>query len=192
MQSQPDPQTISFSSQTEWEEWLAENYGDQRGIWMRIFKKQSDIPSVTYAEALDTALCYGWIDGQKKAFDETSWLQRFVPRRRRSQWSKINRQHVARLKDACRMKPSGLKEVEEAQRDGRWDAAYDSPSAATVPPDLQEALDANSAAKAFFTTLDKRNTYAVLYRVTTAKNPETRADRIRTLVEMLARRERLH
>jgi uncharacterized protein YdeI (YjbR/CyaY-like superfamily) len=141
---------------------------------------------VTFAEAIDSALCYGWIDGQRNRFDEQWYLQRFTPRRARSTWSKINRDKVERLAAEGRMRPAGIREVERAKADGRWDAAYDGPSAATVPEDLQRALDANPAAAAFFATLNSRNRFAILYRVQEAKRPETRARRIETFVAMLA------
>jgi uncharacterized protein YdeI (YjbR/CyaY-like superfamily) len=141
---------------------------------------------VTFAEAIDSALCYGWIDGQRNRFDEQWYLQRFTPRRARSTWSKINRDKVERLAAEGRMRPAGIREVERAKADGRWDAAYDAPSAATVPEDLQRALDANPAAAAFFATLNSRNRFAILYRVQEAKRPETRARRIETFVAMLA------
>ena len=140
---------------------------------------------MTFAEAIDSALCYGWIDGQRNRFDDQWYLQRFTPRRARSKWSKINRDKVERLAADGRMRPAGIREVERAKADGRWDAAYDAPSAATVPDDLQRALDANPAAAAFFATLDSRNRFAILYRVQDAKRPETRARRIETFVAML-------
>ena len=149
-------------------------------------KKATGIPTVTYAEALDVALCYGWIDGQRKRVDEQWFIQRFTPRRARSNWSKVNRDKVERLIADGKMQPAGLREIERAKEDGRWDAAYDSPSAATVPDDLQQALDANPAAAAFFATLNSQNRFAILYRVQDAKRPETRARRIETFVAMLA------
>jgi uncharacterized protein YdeI (YjbR/CyaY-like superfamily) len=147
---------------------------------------------VSYAEALECALCFGWIDGQKKALDEQHWLQRFTPRRSRSLWSRINCTRVLALIEQGRMQPAGLAEVERAGTDGRWQRAYDSARTAKVPPDLQAALDANPGAMAFFQTLDGANRYAVLWRVTTAKKPETRAKRIATYVQMLARGEKPH
>lgn len=185
-------QIIAFPTPQSWAEWLADNHAMDEGIWIRLFKKGSGIPSITYQEALDEALCYGWIDGQKKACDDTSWLQRFVPRRPKSGWSKINCGHVERLIALGRMQPSGLKAVETAKADGRWDAAYDSPSAASVPEDFQRALDTNEAARAFFERLEKRNSYAILYRIQTARKPETRAKRIETFIAMLARGEKIH
>ncbi len=183
---------IAFPTPQSWAEWLAENHARDEGIWIRLFKKGSGIPSVTYQEALDEALCYGWIDGQKKAGDDTCWLQRFLPRRPRSVWSKINCGHVERLIALGKMQPSGLKAVEEAKADGRWDAAYDSASTATVPEDFQRALDDNDAARAFFERIDRTNRYAILYRLQSAKKPETRAKRIETFIDMLARGEKIH
>jgi uncharacterized protein YdeI (YjbR/CyaY-like superfamily) len=159
---------------------------------MEIAKKGTGVESVTHAEALEVAICFGWIDGQRKALDETYFLQRFTPRRPRSKWSKINRAKATELIERGEMRPAGLEEVERAKADGRWDAAYDSHSTATVPPDLQQALDANPKAKEFFATLNSQNRYAILYRVGDAKRPETRARRIAQFVEMLAKGETLH
>lgn len=155
-------------------------------------KKDSGIASVTHAEALEVALCYGWIDGQRKSEDERHFLQRFTPRTARSTWSKINRDKALKLIEEGRMQPAGLAEVERARADGRWEAAYDAQSVATVPPDLQAALDANPKAAAFFAKLDSRNRYAVLFRTQGAKKPETRARRIGRFVEMLAKGEKLY
>jgi uncharacterized protein YdeI (YjbR/CyaY-like superfamily) len=155
-------------------------------------KKDSGIASVNHPEALEVALCYGWIDGQRKAQDDKHFLQRFTPRTPRSTWSKINRDKALKLIDEGRMQPAGLAEVDRARADGRWDAAYDAQSVATVPPDLQAALDANPKAAAFFAKLDSRNRYAVLFRTQGAKKPETRARRIAQFVEMLAKGEKIH
>jgi len=159
---------------------------------MRLAKKSSGAASVTYAEAIEVALCHGWIDGQKKPFDERYWLQRFTPRTRTSIWSKINREKALALIASGEMKPFGLEEIERARRDGRWEGAYDSARTAVPPEDFLAALDRNARAKAFFATLDGQNRYAVLFRIQTAKKAETRAKRIRTFVAMLAKRERLH
>ena len=159
---------------------------------MRIGKKKAGSRSVSYSEAVEVALCYGWIDGQKAAFDDQAWLQRFTPRRRRSRWSKANRDKAEALIAAGRMAPAGLAEVELARQDGRWAAAYDGQARATVPDDLRRALRANAEAAAFFSTLDSRNRYAVLYRVQDAKKPETRARRIAQFVEMLAKGQRIY
>ncbi len=179
-----DP-VIAFQSHEAWDAWLAEHHAASSGVWVKIAKKASGIPTVTHAEALESALCYGWIDGQRKRFDDTWFLQRFTPRRSRSKWSKINRGKAEQLISEGRMRPAGLREVERARADGRWDAAYDAPSVATVPDDLQRALDANPAAASFFATLNKQNRFAILYLVQDAKRPETRARRIRKFIAML-------
>ena len=179
-----DP-VIAFESATAWEAWLADQHAAASGVWIKIAKKSSGIPTVTHAEALDVALCYGWIDGQRNKLDDRWFLQRFTPRRPRSNWSKINRGKVERLIGDGRMQPAGLREVERARADGRWDAAHDAPSVATVPDDLQRALDRNPAAAAFFAALDGRNRFAILYQVQDAKRPETRARRIEKFVAML-------
>ena len=162
------------------------------GVWLRLAKKNAALRSLSYAEALDVALCYGWIDSQKKSHDESSWLQKFTPRGPKSLWSKINCEKVRGLSDAGRMRPAGLRAVERAQADGRWDAAYDSQRTASVPADLAAALEGNAAAKAFFSALDGANRYAVLFRVQTATTPAARAKRIAALVAMLARGEKIH
>jgi uncharacterized protein YdeI (YjbR/CyaY-like superfamily) len=187
-----DQPVLEFASQAEWEAWLAEQHASAPGIWLKIAKKDSGIASVSNAEALDVALCYGWIDGQRRALDDDYFLQRYTPRTARSKWSKINRDHVARLTAAGRMQPAGLREVERAQADGRWDAAYDGQRAASVPDDLAQALAQNDAARAFFATLDSRNRYAILYRIQDAKKPETRARRIAQFVSMLADGKKLY
>jgi uncharacterized protein YdeI (YjbR/CyaY-like superfamily) len=186
----PDYEVRTFESAEAFEAWLRERHADEAGVWIRFAKKGSGIPSVTYAEALDAALCYGWIDGQAKSVDETWYLQKFTPRRARSMWSKRNREKVAALIEAGRMQPAGLAEIERAQADGRWDAAYDGPAKATVPDDLQAALDASPAAAESFAALTGQNRYAILHRVQTAVKPETRARRIARLVEQLARGEK--
>jgi uncharacterized protein YdeI (YjbR/CyaY-like superfamily) len=175
-----------FESVEAWERWLAEHHDEPAGVWIRFARKGSGIASVTQPQALETALRYGWIDGQARSLDERFYLQRFTPRRARSMWSKRNREIATALIAAGRMEPPGLREVERAKADGRWDAAYDAPSGATVPEDLQAALDADAQAAAFFATLDSRNRYAILHRIQTAKKPETRARRIATFVAMLA------
>lgn len=185
IRARDDLPIVAFISQDEWESWLRERHTESNGLWLKIAKNGTGDASVTYAEALDVALCYGWIDGQKGAFDEHWWLQRFTPRRARSRWSKVNTTHVERLIAAGRMQPAGLLEVERAKADGRWDTAYEAQSSATVPDDLQAALDENEAARGFFATLNSANRYAIIYRVQDAKRPETRARRIRTFVEML-------
>lgn len=181
-----------FADRTAWAAWLDKSHSQSPGIWMRLAKKASGNQSVSYGEALEVALCYGWIDGQKKSEGEAAWLQRFIPRAKKSGWSKINRKKALMLIEAGRMTPAGLKAIERAKADGSWDAAYDSPSTATVPSDLRAALDKNPRAKTFFSTLDSRNRYAVLYSIQTVKKAETRSRKIRQFVEMLARNEKLH
>ncbi|MEA2599320.1 MAG: hypothetical protein QOF89_312 [Acidobacteriota bacterium] len=183
---------LPFASQRQWEKWLDEHHKTSKGLWLKIAKKDTGIDSVTYAEALDVALCYGWIDGQKGALDGTHWLQKFTPRTARSKWSKVNRDKAQALIKENRMKPAGLAAVEQARSDGRWEAAYDAQSKASVPEDLQRELDRNPQAAAFFATLDSANRYAVLYRIQEAKKPETRARRIEKFVGMLNRGEKLH
>jgi uncharacterized protein YdeI (YjbR/CyaY-like superfamily) len=174
------------------EAWLTENHDSSAGVWLKIAKKGTGKRSVTYGEALELALCFGWIDSQKRGFDEEYFLQRFTPRRPRGRWSKINREKAEALIDAGRMRATGLAEVEAAKADGRWEAAYEGQKSAKVPPDLQRELDANSAAAEFFASLDSANRYAILYRLDEARKPETRERRLRKFVAMLERRETLH
>lgn len=189
---QQDPPIVPFASQQQWEVWLDANHAISKGVWLKIAKKGTAIATVSYEEALDIALCYGWIDGQKASFDEEFWLQRFTPRGKRSRWSKVNRAKVADLTEQGRMKSAGLAEVERATRDGRWDDAYEGQRNATVPEDLQSELDKNPEARAFFASLDSRNRYAVLYRVHDAKKPETRARRIEQFIAMLNERKKVY
>jgi uncharacterized protein YdeI (YjbR/CyaY-like superfamily) len=181
-----------FRSSADFRKWLAANHGRTEEIWLRIFKKASGRPSITYAEALDEALCFGWIDGLKHSHDELSWLQKFTPRRARSGWSKINTQHAERLIRAGQMQPPGRAQVEAAKNDGRWTAAYDSSIHATFPDDFLTALGKNKNAQAFFDSLNKANRYAIAYRLQTAKRPETRHRRMETILEMLRRGEAFH
>ena len=183
---------LPFASPAELEAWLSDNHDSASGLWIKFAKKASGVDTVVYAEALELALCHGWIDGQVAKVDESFYAQRFTPRRARSKWSKINRDRAEELIARGAMKPAGLAEVERAKGDGRWDAAYDSPSNATVPDDLQAALDANPRAADFFATLSGPNRYAILFRIQDAKRPETRARRIDQFVAMLARGEKLH
>ena len=183
---------IAFASPAQWEEWLKEHHGTSKGVWLKFAKKGSGETTVTYLEALDVALCHGWIDSQKGALDETFFLQRFTPRGPRSKWSKINQDKVEALGKAKRMRPAGLAEVEKARADGRWEAAYDGQRTITVPEDLQKELDANPKAAAFFATLSSVNRYAILYRIQDAKKPETRARRIEKFMGMLERGETVH
>jgi uncharacterized protein YdeI (YjbR/CyaY-like superfamily) len=189
MESDP---THDFVSQKAWEEWLDENHRSSTGIWMRIARKGSGIPSITYAEAVESALCYGWIDGHKRPHSDTAWLQRFTPRRPRSMWSEINRNKALALVKARRMKAAGLEEIEKAKKDGRWEAAYGSQRTLTTDPAFQKALNKSPRAKKFFKTISAANRYAILWRVQTAKKAETRERRIREYVAMLEKGETLH
>lgn len=181
-----------FARPADWEAWLAENHRSSQGVWLRLAKKGSGLRSVTYAEALEVALCYGWIDGQKLGESEQAWLQRFLPRSARSIWSRINREKAQALIASGRMKPAGHAAIDVARKNGNWDAAYESPRAATVPADFQAALDANPQARRFFDDLDRANRYAVLFRIQTVKKPETRARKIQEFIQMLKRQERIH
>lgn len=192
MKNTGDLPILSCESQQAWEAWLEEHHADSKGVWLKMAKKETGIASVNYAEALEGALCYGWIDGQKASFNETHWLQKFTPRGARSIWSKVNCEKAEALLASGRLRPAGLRQVELARADGRWEAAYDSQSKMTVPDDLRRELDKNPVAQAFFATLNSANRYAILFRVQTAKKPETRAARIQKFVEMLARHEQLH
>jgi uncharacterized protein YdeI (YjbR/CyaY-like superfamily) len=186
-----DPLVLVFEHQQAWEHWLSQNHASVAGIWMRLAKKGSQLRSLTYAEAIEVALCYGWIDAQKKPEDASAWLQRFTPRGKRSIWSKNNCQKATALMECGRMKDGGLREVRRAQEDGRWARAYDSPSKAAVPEDFQAALDKSARAKAFFAALERRNRYALLFRIQTVKK-ETRARKITEFIAMLERHEKIH
>jgi len=181
-----------FANQESWAAWLAKNYDKSPGLWLRLAKKGSAVRSVSYSEALDVALCYGWISGQAKGETEQIWLARFLPRSEKSLWSRINRERALALIASGKMKPAGLAAIECAKKNGEWEAAYDSPSRAAVPSDLEAALDANPRARAFFEGLDSANRYAILFRIQTVKKPETRARKIRQFVEMLGRNEKVH
>jgi uncharacterized protein YdeI (YjbR/CyaY-like superfamily) len=183
---------LSFASAEEMEEWLEGNHSESDGIWLKIAKKGSGIASVSYGEALELALCFGWIDSQKRGFDERFFLQRFTPRRPRGRWSRINREKAEALIASGAMRPAGLAEVEAAKADGRWEAAYAGQRTAKVPDDLQRELDRNEAARDFFAELDSANRYAILYRLEDAKKPETRERRLRKFVAMLERGEKIH
>jgi uncharacterized protein YdeI (YjbR/CyaY-like superfamily) len=187
-----DLPVLLFAAPAELEAWLEENHASSQGVWLKIAKKGAAEPSVTYAEALELALCFGWIDSQKRGFDETHFLQRFTPRRPRGRWSRINREKAEALIAAGRMRSTGLAEVEAAKADGRWEAAYEGQRTAQVPPDLQRELDANPAAAEFFAGLDSANRYAIVYRLNDAKKPETRERRLRKFVAMLERGEKIH
>lgn len=184
--------TLPFESKKKWADWLAREHDTSAGVWLKLAKKDSGILSVTYDEAVEVALCYGWIDGQKKGFDDKYWLQKFTPRGPKSIWSKINTEKVEKLIASGEMKPAGLKVIEAARQDGRWDAAYSSQKNMSVPEDFQSALDKNNKASAFFASLNSVNRYAVLFRIHTAKKAETRARRIQQFIEMLERGETLY
>ena len=183
---------LLFEEQEAWLSWLRKNHATSSGVWLRIARKTANVKSVSYPQAVDAALCFGWIDGQKMGAGGNYWLQRFTPRSRKSIWSKINREKAIRLIELGQMNAAGLREVERANRDGRWDGAYDSPSGAAIPADFQAVLDKLPRAKAFFAALDSRNRYAVLFRIQTAKKAETRAKRIRQFAEMLLQHEKIH
>jgi uncharacterized protein YdeI (YjbR/CyaY-like superfamily) len=182
---------LPFTTAAEWEAWLEANHASD-GVWVKIAKKGSGLDSVRYPEVLEIALCFGWIDGRRESLDDVWFLQRFTPRRRRSKWSRINRDTVERLAEAGRMRPAGLAEVERAKADGRWAAAYEGQRLTSMPDDLRRELDARPAAREFFETLTSQNRYAILYRLQDAKRPETRARRLAQFVEMLERGETVH
>ena len=183
--------TVFFASPAEWEEWLEQNHESAGGVWIKMAKKASGIESIRHDEAVDVALCFGWIDGRREALDDTHFLQRFTPRRPRGRWSRINRDKVERMTAEGRMRPAGVAEVERARADGRWDAAHEGQRASKVPEDLQRELEARPRAKQFFDGLDSQSRYAFVYRLGDAKRPETRARRLEKFVAMLERGERL-
>jgi uncharacterized protein YdeI (YjbR/CyaY-like superfamily) len=191
MPSDPLP-VMAFESTQAWDAWLSAHHADSPGLWLKIAKKGSAGRSISYSDALDVALCHGWIDGQKGRHDDDYWLQRFTPRKPGGNWSKINTERAAALIASGQMRPAGLREVEQAQADGRWDRAYQSQSRITVPEDLARALAANPRAREFFATLDGTNRYAVLYRIASAKRQETRAKRIDTFVAMLSEHKKIY
>jgi len=184
--------TRSFASPAAFSAWLAKNHADSEGVWLKLAKKASKTKSITYAEAVDVALCWGWIDGQKQTAEDGFWLQKVTPRRPKSIWSQINCKKALALIDAGQMRASGLAEVERAKADGRWKSAYASAKSSSVPPDLSAALAKNARARKFFETLEARNRYAILWRIGQAKKAETRAARIAKFVSMLANHEKLH
>ena len=181
-----------FASKAKWADWLDRQHAKSAGLWLKLAKKDSRIKSITYEEALDVALCYGWIDGQKKGFDDKYWLQKFTPRGSKSIWSKINTEKAERLIASGEMKPAGLKVIDAAKQDGRWDAAYASQKNMAIPDDFQAALDKNKKAKAAFATLKSAERYSFLFRIHHAKKPETRAKHIQKFVEMLEKGEKIH
>jgi uncharacterized protein YdeI (YjbR/CyaY-like superfamily) len=183
---------LPFKSDATWTAWLEKNHAKSKGVWIRIPKKATGLATVSYEEAIFCALCYGWIDGQRSGLDENSYLQKFSPRGPRSLWSKINRERIAALDKSGRMRPAGAAAVERARRNGQWDAAYDSPKNAVVDPEFQAALDKSKSAAAFFATLNSANRYAILWRLQTAKKPETRTRRIQVILAMLKKKEKIH
>lgn len=193
---QTDPQTdlpiITFRKPEEFEAWLSDQHSGSDGVWLRIFKKGSEEKGITRKDALDEALCYGWIDGQAKKMDDQSYLQKFTPRRSGSLWSKRNTEHIKRLTDLGKMKPAGVREIEKAKADGRWEKAYDPPSEMTIPEDFIKELSKDPKAKKFFESLNKTNKYAITWRLQTAKKPETRQRRMKKILDMLSRKEKFH
>ena len=187
-----DLPTLPFVTKNKWAEWLARQHDQSAGVWLKLAKKDSGIASVTYDEALEAALCYGWIDGQKKGFDDKYWLQKFTPRGSKSIWSKINTVKAEKLIASGEMKSAGLKAIELAKQDGRWDAAYESQKNISVPDDFQSVLDKNKKAKDFFATLNSVNRYAILFRIHNAKKAETRVKRIQQFIEMLEKKEKIY
>jgi uncharacterized protein YdeI (YjbR/CyaY-like superfamily) len=187
----PNQTMLSFKTQREWGKGLSKNYTNTDGVWIKFYKKSSGLQTFKYDEALDEALCYGWIDGQTKSFDEKSYLLKFTPRRPRSLWSKRNTEHIARLTKDGRMKPSGIAEVERAKADGRWDKAYGGPATMAVPEDFIKALSKNKKALGFFKSLNKSNTYAIAWMLQEAKKSETRQRRFNKFLEMMKKGEKL-
>ncbi len=187
-----DPDAVAFSTAAAWHDWLESEHRGSDGVWLRLAKSKAPEPTITYTEALDVALCFGWIDAQTRGLDDRYWLKRFTPRRPRSKWSKINTEKAEALITAGRMQPAGLREVEKAKADGRWADAYAGSRTISVPADLASALAADADASAFFETLSSINRYAILYRITTVKRPETRAKKIAQYVQMLAEHQTIH
>lgn len=187
-----DEATLSFEMPADWDAWLERHGGVSTGVWLRFSKKGASQPTISYAQALESALCHGWIDGQKKAENEHYWRQRFTPRAARSIWSKINTAKAEALIAAGRMRPAGMREIERAKQDGRWERAYAPASQSTIPDDLQQAFDANPQAQAFFATLNSQNRYAILFRIQHVKKAETRAKKIDQFIGMLTKGEKLY
>ena len=183
---------MEFPSQKDWHQWLSKNHSTLEGVWLKFHKKHSGLKSINYAEAVEEALCFGWIDGQAKPLDGNAWLQKFTPRRSKSIWSKRNTERVIQLIEEGRMKPAGLKEIEAAKSDGRWQKAYDSPVNMTAPDDFLKQLNKNKKAKQFFESLNKTNKYAINWRLQTAKKQETREKRMKAILEMLSNGEKFH
>ncbi len=191
METKDNIPVLAFASRESWETWLSEHYDDSKGLWLKIAKKGSGVSTVSYAEAVETALAYGWIDSQKAAYDEKYFLQKFTPRGSKSVWSKTNRDKATELIATGRMKPSGMRQVEFAKANGQWEKAYEPQSQMRIPDDFQDEMEKNKEARDFFSTLTGSNRYAILYRIQDAKRPETRKERIKKFIEMLSRKERL-
>lgn len=193
---QTNPQTdfpiITFRKTEEFESWLSSHHSESDGVWLRIFKKGAEEKGISRNEALDEALCYGWIDGQAKKMDDQSYLQKFTPRRPGSLWSKRNTEHIKRLTDLGKMKPAGVREVDKAKADSRWEQAYDPPSEMEIPDDFMQKLSTIPEAKSFFESLNKTNKYAITWRLQTARKPETRQRRMKKILDMLLRKEKFH
>jgi uncharacterized protein YdeI (YjbR/CyaY-like superfamily) len=187
-----DEPILTLDGTPAWEKWLAKHHDSELAVWLRMFKKGSGKQTLTYAEALDVALCYGWIDGIMRFYDEESFVQRFTPRKSKSVWSKRNREHIERLIKEKRMKPAGMAHVEAAKADGRWDAAYDGQKDMEIPADFLAAISTNKKALEFFESLSRANKYAIAWRLQTAKKPETRARRLTALVQMILDGKKLH
>jgi len=187
-----DRPVIAFKDAQEWRTWLELNHDSVPGVWIKIAKKATGIPTVTHELALDDALCFGWIDGQRRSFDDKYFIQKFTPRTKRSIWSKRNQEFVERLTREGRMQPAGQREIDIAKADGRWERAYDSPKNMKVPDDFLTELKKNKKAEQFFSTLNKTNTFSIAFQLTTAKLPETRARRMKKIIAMLEREEKLH
>lgn len=192
LKSSEQNNTIIFKSPEEFNNWLSENHSCSNGVWIRSFKKDSGIKSLTHDEALDEALCFGWIDGQAKKYDENSWIQKFTPRRVRSIWSKRNIERVEELIKTSKMKPSGLKAINEAKKNGRWENAYDSPGNMKVPEDFLKEISGNKKSLKFFESLNRTDKYSIVWRLQTAKKPETRVRRMKKILDMLSKGEKFH
>jgi uncharacterized protein YdeI (YjbR/CyaY-like superfamily) len=184
--------TIYFATAADFEAWLETNHQDHDEVWLKLAKKGAERTSVTYDQAVDLALCFGWIDGNKAAHDDHHWLQRFTPRSRRSRWSQVNRERAERLLAEGRVRAAGAAEIERARADGRWDSAYAGQRNATIPVELQRELDSDPAAATAFAQLDAQNRFSIIWRINDAKRPETRARRVAKYLDMIRRGERLH
>ena len=185
-------EVVSFATSKDWRKWIAANHATSNGAWLRFFKKDSGEKTITYAEALEEALCYGWIDGQANKYDDKSYIRKFTPRRPGSIWSKINTEKAERLIQEGKMKKAGMQQVELAKADGRWGQAYDSPANMKVPEDFLQPLSKNKKAKSFFDGLNKANLYAIAWRLQTAKKPETREKRLKEILEMMSEGKKFH